>query len=208
VSTVASAPALLTVGPKVPAEVKTLSDFVVWCNANPQLATYGTPGAGTPLHFLGTLLGRSAGFEFLHVPYQGGNAVHDLVKGVIAATFMPIGSSLGLVQSGDLRALVTTGPGRSAFVPDVPTVREAGFPSIEDTSRFAFYVPARTPAPIVEKLNTAIQAALRTDEVRAGTVKLALDPDAIALDDFTRLIAAETDRWRTIVQATGFVPAD
>ena len=71
VSTVASAPAFLTVGPMVPPEVKTVADFVIWCRANPKLATYGTPGIGTTLHFLGMMLGRSAGFDFLHVPYQG-----------------------------------------------------------------------------------------------------------------------------------------
>ena len=208
VSTVASTPTLLTVGPMVPANVKTLVDFVAWCSANPKLATYGTPGAGTTLHFLGTMLSRSAGFDFLHVPYQGGGAIQDLVKGVIAATVMPIGSSLGLVQSGDIRALATTGPRRCPFVPAVPTVREAGYPSLEDLTWFAFFVPAKTPAPIVDKLNAAIQAALYTDEVRAGMAKLAVEPDAISMGDFARLIASESDRWKAIVQATGFVPND
>ncbi|MDA9468093.1 Bug family tripartite tricarboxylate transporter substrate binding protein [Bradyrhizobium sp. CCBAU 53415] len=208
VSTVASSPTLLTVGPKMPADVETLADFVAWCRANPKLATFGTPGAGTTLHFLGTMLGRTAGFDFLHVPYQGGGAIQDLVKGVIAATVMPIGSSLGLVQSGDLRALATTGPRRCPFVPAVPTVREAGYPSLEDLTWFAFFVPAKTPAPIVSKLNAAIQAALRTDEVRAGMAKLAVEPDAIAMGDFARLIASESDRWKAIVEATGFVPTD
>jgi tripartite-type tricarboxylate transporter receptor subunit TctC len=208
VSTVASSPTLLTVGPMVPADVKTLADFVAWCSANPKLATYGTPGAGTTLHFLGTMLGRRAGFDFLHVPYQGGGALQDLVKGVIAAAVMPIGSSLGLVQSGDLRALVTTGPRRCPFVSAVPTVREAGYPSLEDLTWFAFFVSAKTPVPIVDKLNAAIQAALRTDEVRAGMAKLAVEPDAIAMEDFARLIASESDRWKAIVQETGFVPTN
>ncbi|QDP21718.1 Bug family tripartite tricarboxylate transporter substrate binding protein [Bradyrhizobium cosmicum] len=208
VSTVASTPALLTVGPKVPADVKTLADFVAWCRANPKLATFGTPGAGTTLHFLGTMLGRSAGFDFLHIPYQGGGAIQDLVKDVIAATVMPIGSSLGLVQSGDIRALATTGPRRCQFIPEVPTMREAGYPSLEDLTWFAFFVPAKTPAPIVDKLNAAIQAAVRTDEVRAGMAKLAVEPDAIAMEDCARLIASESDRWRAIVQETGFVPTD
>jgi len=208
VSTVASAPAFLTVGPKVPPEVTTVADFVNWCRANLKLATFGTPGAGTTLHFLGAMLGRSAGFDFLHVPYQGNGAIQDLVKGVIAAAVMPIGSSLGLVQSGDLRALATTGPRRCPFVPAVPTVREAGYPSLEDLTWFAFFVPAKTPVSIVDKLNAAIQAALRTDEVRVGMAKLAVEPEAIAMGDFARLIASESDRWKAIVQATGFVPTD
>lgn len=208
VSTVASTPTLLTVGPKVPVDVKTLAEFVAWCRANPNLATYGTPGAGTTLHFLGMMLGRTAGFDFLHVPYQGNGAIQDLLKGEIASAIMPVGSSLGLVRSGDLRALATTGLRRSTFVPAVPTVREAGYPSLEDLTWFAFFVPAKTPAPIVQKLNMAIQAAMLTDEVKSGMAKLAVEPDAIAVDDFARLIASESERWKGIVQATGLVPTD
>jgi tripartite-type tricarboxylate transporter receptor subunit TctC len=208
VSTVASTPTLLTVGPKVPAEVKTLADFVAWCRANPSLATYGTPGAGTTLHFLGSMLGRNANFDFLHVPYQGNGAIQDLIKGEIAAAIMPIGSSLGLVQSGDLRALATTGPRRCRFVPTVPTVREAGYASLEDLTWFGFFVPAKTPASIVDKFNSAIQTAALTDEVKSGMAKLAVEPDAIAMGDFARLIASESERWKAIVQATGFVPTD
>ncbi|OKO72060.1 hypothetical protein AC629_38670 [Bradyrhizobium sp. NAS80.1] len=208
VSTVASTPTLLTVGSKVPADVTTVVDFVAWCRANPKFATYGTAGAGTTLHFLGATFGRTAGFDFLHVPYQGNGAIQDLVKGEIASAIMPVGSSLGLVRSGQLRALATTGPRRCPFVPAVPTVREAGYPSLEDLTWYAFFVPAKTPASIVEKLNAAIQAAMRTDEVRAGMEKLAVEPDAVAMGDFARLIASESDRWKEIVQATGFVPTD
>ena len=70
------------------------------------------------------------------------------------------------------------------------------------------FVPAKTPAPIVDKLNAAIQAAVQTDEVRVGMAKLAVEPDAIATGDFARLIASESDRWKAIVEATGFVPND
>ena len=146
VSTVASTPTLLTVGPKVPGDVRTLADFVAWCRANPKQATYGTAGAGTTLHFLGAMLGRTAGFEFLHVPYQGNGSIQDLLKGEIASAIMPVGSSLGLVRSGDLRALATTGPHRSPFLPAVPTVGEAGYPSLEDLTWYGIFVPAKTPA--------------------------------------------------------------
>jgi tripartite-type tricarboxylate transporter receptor subunit TctC len=208
VSTVASTPTLLTVGRKVPGDVKTLADFVTWCRANPKQATYGTAGAGTTLHFLGAMLGRTAGFDFVHIPYQDNDATQDLVKGEIASTLLPIGSSLGLVRSGDLRALATTGPHRSPFLSDVPTMAEAGYPSLEDLTWYGFFVSAKTPANIVERLNAAIQAALRTGEVKSGMERLALDIDAISMGDFARLIASESDRWKAIVQATGFAPTD
>ncbi|WP_309142437.1 tripartite tricarboxylate transporter substrate binding protein [Bradyrhizobium sp. sGM-13] len=208
VSTLASTPTLLTVGPKVPGDVRTLADFVAWCRANPKLATYGTAGAGTTLHFLGAMLGRTAGFDFLHVPYQGNGSIQDLLKGEIASAIMPVGSSLGLVRSGDLRALATTGPHRSPFLPAVPTVGEAGYSSLEDLTWYGVFVPAKTPANIVEKLNAAIQGALRTDEVKSGMAKLAVELDSISMGDFARLIVSQSERWKAIVQATGFVPTD
>ncbi|WP_314959323.1 tripartite tricarboxylate transporter substrate binding protein [Bradyrhizobium cosmicum] len=208
VSAVASFPALLTVGPKVPNHARTLADFVEWCRTNPKAATYGTPGIGTTLHLIGAMLGRAANIEFLHVPYQGSSAIQDLLKGEIASAIMPIGSSLGLVRSGELRALATTGPRRSLFLPDVPTVAECGYPSLEDLTRYGFFVPARTPANVVERLNDAIQQTLHNDEVRLGMEKLAVEIDAVSMGDFSRLIGSESRRWRTIVEATGFTPID
>jgi tripartite-type tricarboxylate transporter receptor subunit TctC len=206
VSTVASTPTLLTVGPRVPADVRSLADFVAWCRANPKDASYGTTGAGTTLHFLGAMLGRTAGFDFLHVPYQGSGSIQDLLKGEIASAIMPIGSSLGLVKSGNLRALTTTGPRRSPFLPDVPTVAEAGYPALEDLTWYGYFAPARTPSNIVERLNSAIQAALRTEAVKTGMKNLAVELDAISLGDFARLITSESEKWRAVVQATGFTP--
>jgi tripartite-type tricarboxylate transporter receptor subunit TctC len=207
VTTAGAVPTLLTVGPKVPTEVKTLADFVAWCRANPGQASFGTAGVGSTLHFIGAMLGRIERIEYLHVPYQGRGAIDDLLKGEIASAVMPLPSSFGLVQSGSLRALATTGAHRSPFLPDVPTMAEAGYPSLEDNTWFTFYLPAKTPAPVVEKLNGSIQAALRTSEVKSGMAKLGVEIDAISMKDLARLIASESERWKGIVQTTGFTPA-
>jgi tripartite-type tricarboxylate transporter receptor subunit TctC len=208
VSTVASFAAALTVGPRVPEEARTLADFVSWCRVNAKDATYGTPGVGTSMHLIGAALGRGAGFEFLHVPYQGRAAIQDLLKGEIASAIMPIDSSLGLVQAGELRALATTGPARSRFLPDVPTMVEAGYPLLKDVTWFGFFVPAKTPPDIIEGLNGAIQAALRTSVIERSLAKLSVEIDSISMDNFAQLLVSESARWKGIVQATGFSPND
>ena len=208
VSTAASTPTLLTVGPKVPADVKTLADFVVWCRANPKLATYGTAGAGTTLHFLGTMLGRSAGFDFLHVPYQGGGAISGSAQGRDCSR---CDADRQFARARPVRRSACAGDHRTAPQPvrsGGPDDAGSGISVARGLTWFAFFAPAKTPAPVVDQLNAAIQAAVRTDEVKAGMAKLAVEPHAIAMDDFARLIASESDRWKAIVQTTGFDPTD
>jgi tripartite-type tricarboxylate transporter receptor subunit TctC len=204
VTTVCSFPFTLTVGPMVPAQVKTLADFVAWCRANPKQATYGTLGAGSLHHFIGVTLARAAGFEFVHVPYQGLTAVQDLLAGRIAATIFPLGTSLPYVRSGELRALLTSGTQRSQSLLDVPTSRELGYPAIEEDDWFGIFVQARMPVETVNTLNGAIRAALRTDEVKVGMAKLSLDPASDSPEQFARLVKSEFDRWGPIVEASGF----
>ena len=153
VTTVCSFPFLITVGPMVPADVRTLADFVKWCAANPKQASYGTAAAGSMLHFTGVTLARTGGFEFVHLPYGGPGGIQDLIGGRIAATIYPIGTALPHVQSGAIRALATTGAQRSPRLVDVPTVREAGYPALEANEWFGVFVPANTPAATVSRLN-------------------------------------------------------
>jgi tripartite-type tricarboxylate transporter receptor subunit TctC len=105
VTTIGAVPFLLTVSPKVvPANVKTLADFIAWCRANPTQATYGSPGAGSPYHFTGVQLAHAEGFEYKHIPYVGPpRAVQDLLGGQIASSILPIDSTLPYVLSGSLR---------------------------------------------------------------------------------------------------------
>jgi tripartite-type tricarboxylate transporter receptor subunit TctC len=209
VTAVCAVPNLISVGPKVPVDVRTLADFVLWCRTNPKQATYGTPGAGTPLHFTGVLLARAAGFEFVHVPYQGGApAVQDSLGGQIAATIVPFDTPLPHIQSGHLRALATTGPQRSTVLPDVPTVRECGYPALERVGWWGTFLPSKTPAEIVDKLNNATREALKTNEVKAGLATLSAEIRAISPRDFARLVKSEFEKWGPIVQASGFVPQD
>ena len=209
VTTVSAVPYVLTIGPKVPPNVKTLADFISWCRANPLEATYGSPAAGSPLHFTGLQLARAAGFTFVHVPYQGtAPATQELLGGQIAATILTIDTPLPHILSGALRALVTTGPHRSPLLPEVPTIREAGYPGLEAVERFGVFLPASSSSENVDRLEHSIAAALKTNEVEAGFTRLSLEIDVISRGDFARLIKSDFERWASIVQASGFVAAD
>lgn len=209
VTTVCAFPFLLAVGPMVPRRVKTLADFIQWCRDNPRQATYGSSGAGSLPHFIGVSLARAAGFEFVHLPYQGGApAMQDLLGGQISASVSVFANAFPHIQSGSLRALVTTGPQRSALLPDVPTVREAGYPALEVVEWFGVFVPAKTPADVVDSLGTAIREALRTNEVKAGLARLSFEPAGASPGDFARLVRSDTERWGSIVKASGFTPID
>jgi tripartite-type tricarboxylate transporter receptor subunit TctC len=209
VTTVCSIQFLLAVGPRVPASVKGLADFIAWCRNTPDAAAYGSPGAGTHPHFLGVSLARAAGFHFAHVPYRGGvAAIQDVLGGHLAACVSTIGALLPTIQGGRLRALAMTAPIRSAALPDVPTFKEAGYPTLESLERFGLLVPAGTADDIVARLHKAVHGALDTDAVKAGFAKLSLEPTASSPAEFARLIASETQRWAEVVKSSGFQPMD
>lgn len=200
---------LLAVGPMVPNTVKTVADFIAWCQSNPTQASFGSPGAGSPLHFLGVMLGRAGNFEYLHVPYQGtAPSVQALLGGQIASAISPIGAFVPHVRSGSLRALATTGAQRSALLPDVPTMSEAGYPRLEYSEWFGVFVPARTPAATVETLSGVLRTALQTKEMLAGFANLSVDVAGNTPADFARQIRADTDRWAPIVRESGFTALD
>jgi len=208
VTTACSFPFLITVGPLVPADVRTLADFVKWCAANPKQATYGTAAAGSMLHFTGVTLAKAGRFEFVHLPYGGPGGIQDLIGGRIAATIYPVGTALPHVQSGAVRALATTGAQRSPLLADVPTVREAGYPALETNEWFGVFVPANTPAETVTRLNGAIRAVVNTDAFKTALAKLAVDPVAETPKEFAQLVKSDFDRWEPIVRVSGFTPED
>jgi len=207
VTTVCAFPFVLSVGPLVPRDVRTLADFIQWCKANPKLASYGTSGAGSMLHFAGMMLARAANFDFTHVPYKGASpALQDLLGGQVASTVGVLGIALPHIQAGNLRALAMTGAARSSFLPDVPTLTEAGYPGLEISEWQGLFVPARTPTAIVDALNRTVRDALGTAEVRSGLVKLSFEAGGTSPEQFADIVRADIARWEPIVKASGFTP--
>src|SRR4029078_4813558 len=209
VTTINTTAMLFVVGPMVPSSVKTLADFITWCKSNPKQSSYGSPGAGSPLHFLRVMLSRAATFEYLPVPFQGtAPSIQSLLGSQIASCISPIGPFVPHVRAGTLRALATTGAQRSPLLPDVPTIAEVGFPALEFAEWFGIFVPARTPNGTVETLSSVMRAALQTKEMQAGLANQSVDVGGLTPADFARQIKADTDRWGPIVKASGFTPLD
>ena len=195
----------LAVGPSVPAEVKTLKDFLAWAKANPAQASYGSPGAGSMPHLLGALLGLRAGVELKHVPYRGTvPSITDLVGGQIAAAMNPSGDYLQYMKAGRVRVLATSGRKRSPYLPDVPTFTELGYPDVTSEEWFGFYAPAKTPPATIAAANAAITAALKDKSVidalaLVGLVANGSTPQEMAADQ-----KAEYERWGPLVKQIGF----
>ena len=209
VTTICAVQFLLTVGPMVPDHVRTLADFITWSRANPKLATYGTAGAGTRPHFLGEILARAAKFQFTHVPYKGAPpAMQDLLAGQVASNLSVFSNAVPHVQAGKLRALATTAGRRSAMLPDVPTFRETGYVALEALEVFGVLLPARTLDATVDALASSVHQALKTGEVKSGLARQSFDIAISSRAEFAALIAADTERWRSAVRASGFKPLD
>jgi tripartite-type tricarboxylate transporter receptor subunit TctC len=209
VTTVSVSSYILTISSKVPREVETLAEFVAWCRRHPDQATFGSPGAGSPLHFVGMQLARAAEFAYIHVPYQGAApALQDLLSGQIASCILPIDTPVSYVQSGALRALAMSGTHRADCLPAVPTFRELGYPELESMDWWGVFVPRGTPEECASKLGSAIRNVLDDRKVRDGLTTLSIEIEAIPHERFAALVRSEFERWGEVVASSGFAPED
>ncbi|MDN6882388.1 tripartite tricarboxylate transporter substrate binding protein [Variovorax sp. CAN2819] len=200
VSLALTVPNVLVVPPNSPdADFKA---FVARARAQPGKVSFASYGAGSPAHLAGELLNREARTGMLHVPYKGGApALADVMGGHVDAYFANAGSALGYVQSGQLRALAVTSTRRMAALPQVPTIAESGLPNFEVLEWNGFFVPKGTPRPIVERLSSEVQAAVRDPQTRARLVALGADPVGGSPAEFATFIAGESRRWAQLIKA-------
>lgn len=197
------------VGPLVPATVKTLAQFVDWAKANPQNAAYASPAAGAMLHFLGNQFERAAGIKLTHVPYRGAApGMQDLMGGQIASGCFSIGDFLPHLGTGRVRLLGVTDGKRSRFAPETPTFEEQGFKGIDGVESYGLFLPARTPAAVVERIADLARVALREAAVTEGLAKLGFEPFSLRPAEYARRLAAEREQWGPIVKASGFSSDD
>lgn len=197
-----------SVGPAVPRDVRSAKDYLAWCAANSAKATFGTTSAGGTPHFVGVMLAGASGVPLSPVHYRGGApALQDLLGGHIPAAVNPISEMLPYAKSDSIRILAVTGAQRLPFLPDVPTMQEAGFPIVVE-SWLGFFAPAKTPEPIVQALSDAFRQAVTSKEVNDGLMKIGNYPYYRGPAEFRAVVQADIQRWAPVVKASGFVAED
>lgn len=200
---------VVTAGPGLPAEVKTVADWLAWCKANPKSASYGVPAAGSALHFAGMLLKQASGVDLQAVAYRGGAPLlNDVLGGQVPVSISVLGEVLPHVKVGRLRALAVTSGQRSAFLPEVPTLQEQGFKDIAVQEWLGWFLPARTPAATVQRLNAIVREGLQDAAYVRQLAEVGLQPMHQSPEDFARLVRADLERWAPLVKSTGFTAED
>jgi tripartite-type tricarboxylate transporter receptor subunit TctC len=198
----ATLPLILVVHPSVPAN--SVQELIAHAKKNPGKLNYASAGSGTGGHVAAELFKSLTGIEAQHVPYKGATpAVTDLIGGRVDFFFDGMPSALPHVQSGRLRVLAITTKTRSATIPNVPTVAEAGVPGFEVSLWLGFMAPAGTPADIVNKLNKEINDAVASAPVRERFAKLGLEPLTATPQEFGALIRSETAKWAEMIKRSG-----
>ncbi|MDH0739751.1 Bug family tripartite tricarboxylate transporter substrate binding protein [Achromobacter sp. AGC78] len=178
-----------------------VADVIAKAKAQPNHYTYASAGVGTSIHLAGELFVSMTGVEMLHVPYKGsGPAVADLLGGQVDYMFDSITSAKPHIATGKLRALGVTTAKRSAALPDVPTMQEAGVAGYELMPWFAAFAPAGTPPEVVAKLNEAMRVALAEPKVRATLDSIGAESIGGSPDALRDHLAKETAQWKTLVK--------
>ena len=193
------------VGPAVPASVTSVPQFLEWAKANPQGANFGSPAAGSTPHFIGALLGKGAGVELKHAAYRGTQpAMLDLLGGNISAVSGPIGDITQHLASGKVRILGVSGTKRSRFASNVPTFDEQGVKGASHSEWFAFLLPPKASADVVDRMNAALKSALAAPEVIEGMATFGLEAMSSTPAELADIIRRDTAKWGPIVRQIGF----
>ena len=202
ITNAATTPNLWVVHPSVPA--KSLRELIALAKSRPELLSFASGGNGTTSHLCGELLNTSAGVKIEHVPYKGPAPAHlDLLSGRVPLMCDNLSNVIAYVRAGRLRAIALTGLARHAQVPEIPTASESGLPGFEAGVWYSFVAPAGTPKPVVDRLNAEFAKALRSNAVAERWKDLGLTVVADKPEEFAKFIAAESAKWRKVVQISG-----
>jgi tripartite-type tricarboxylate transporter receptor subunit TctC len=197
-----SVPMAFAVNPTVPAN--SFQELIALARAKPGEIAYGTPGAGTTHHVIGEMLKLSANVNFIHAPFSGaGPALAAAVGGHLPMVLVNASELAPFAKSGKMRALAVTTPERAEVLPDVPTVREAGYPAIESTNWSGLVVPAATPPATIARLNAELVGALRSAEIREKFKTYGMTPAPGTPEEFGAFLQSESARYAKVVREAG-----
>ena len=193
---------IIVAHPSFPA--KTLQGLIDHSKAQPNGVSYGTSGIGGTPHIAGELLNQQTGAKLVHVPYKGGGqAIGDALGGQIPLVFTAVAGAQQHVKSGKLIAIAVSSSKRSSSLPDVPTFIESGLPDFVASSWVGLLAPAKTPKPVIDRLNRELNAVLSSPEVAEQLAKLGIAPTPNTAEAFAAQIRSDLAKYGKVVQAAG-----
>src|SRR5258706_5034208 len=202
VALIVSAPVVLVVA--VNSRHASLGDLLAAARSDPGAVTFASPGNGTVSHLTGELLQRAAGVKLTHVPYKGASqALTDTLGGQVQSLMSSVPSALSQTRPGRLRAIAVTSAKRSPELPEVPTIAEPGYKGFEASTWYGLLAPAGPPAAVVARLNTEVNRALKTPEVRERLASEGGEALGGSPEQFASFLRAEHAKWGRVVRESG-----
>ncbi len=206
VAMLGAGPFLLVVHPSVP--VKNVKELIELAKSRPGQINYGSAGTGSFIHFAAELFASSTAIDIVHVPYKGSApAVAAVVAGEVPMIFLSLTSVSAQLKNNRLRAIAITSAKRSSFVPDLPTLAEAGVPGYEADQWWGVLAPGKVPAGIIAKLNSEINTILSADEMRSRFITLGAEPVLMTPEAFTSFVRSEIEKFRKVVKERNLKPS-
>ena len=202
VSLISIGPFVLMTHPSVPA--KTIKELIALAKAQPGKLNYASAGNGVANHLAGELFKQMAGVDIVHVPYKGApQAVTDVLAGHMNMMFNSVAPIVGYIKTGKIRVLGIASLQRSPQLPDVPTIHESGVPGFEAVNWFGLFAPAKTPRPIINRVNGALVKTVKTPELQAQFIALGADPVGSTVEEFTAFVKRDMEKYEKVVRISG-----
>jgi tripartite-type tricarboxylate transporter receptor subunit TctC len=190
---------ILAVNPATPA--KSVQEFVAAAKSQPGKINYGAPGPGSPIHLAMEFFKQRAGLDMTPIPYKGGaDAMNDLLGGRISAMFLDIASGLPQIKGGKLRPLAVASAKRVAALPDLPTIGESGYPGFEAWAWQGFVAPAKTPRPIVMRLNAEFAKVMSDPAIKQRLSESGFEPQTSTPEEFSSYMKSEIAKWAKVIR--------
>ena len=193
---------LMVIHPSVPAN--NLKEFIALAKSKPGSMNYASSGNGTPYHMAGELFKAMAGVDLVHIPHKGSDgARNSILGGQVQMMFDAVPTMSANARAGKVKALATSGKSRSPVTPDVPTVSEAGVSGYESGIWLGLMAPAKTPRPVLDRLNSEINKIISSAEVKQAWAKQGVFPMGMSIDEFDKFLRAEIVKWAKVVKVSG-----